>query len=58
MKNIINTEMIKNKAVQSLALLLAGSTLALTACNTVEGAGDDIEAAGDSISDTARDAQD
>lgn len=28
----------------------------LTACNTVEGAGDDIEAAGDAISDTAEDA--
>lgn len=30
---------------------------ALTACNTVEGAGEDIEAAGESISDTASDAK-
>lgn len=39
-------------------LLFNGSALTLTGCNTVEGAGDDIEAAGDSISDTARDAKD
>ncbi len=34
------------------------SALALTACNTTEGVGNDIEAAGDAISDTARDAKD
>ena len=39
-------------------LLFSGSTLMLSACNTVEGAGEDIEAAGDSISDTANDAND
>ena len=36
-----------------LACLL--SLFALTACNTVEGAGRDIEAAGDAIGDTASD---
>lgn len=40
------------------AILLAGSTLAIAACNTVEGAGKDIEATGDAISDTANDAKD
>lgn len=36
-------------AVLSVALLLAG----LTACNTIEGAGEDLEAAGDAVEDTA-----
>lgn len=36
------------------AVLLTGSLLALTACNTVEGAGQDIKAAGSAISDTAQ----
>ena len=30
--------------------------LALAGCNTVEGFGDDVESAGDKISDTANDA--
>ena len=38
----------------SLLFLLA-ITAALPACNTVEGAGEDIGAAGDAISDTASD---
>lgn len=33
--------------------LFAAMSLALPACNTVEGAGEDIEATGDAISDTA-----
>ncbi|MFP4125546.1 MAG: entericidin A/B family lipoprotein [Alphaproteobacteria bacterium] len=36
-------------ALLSVALLLAG----LTACNTIEGAGEDVEAAGDAVQDTA-----
>lgn len=40
------------------ATLLAGSALLIAACNTVEGAGEDIEATGDAISDTASDAKD
>jgi entericidin B len=40
----------------ALALLLAALLApALTACNTMEGAGQDMEAAGDAISDSAED---
>ena len=39
----------------SAALLAAG--LFLTACNTIEGAGRDIEATGETISDAADDAK-
>lgn len=39
-----------------LALAVAGiSVAALTGCNTVEGAGEDIESAGDAIQDSADD---
>jgi entericidin B len=38
--------------------LVGLGALALTACNTTQGVGEDIEAAGDAISDTARDAKD
>lgn len=54
-------ERIKNIKItlgQALATLFAGGALALTGCNTIEGAGNDIEAAGDAISDTANDAKD
>jgi Predicted small secreted protein len=46
------------------ATLLAAVTLSavafvtLAACNTTQGVGEDIEALGDGISDTARDAKD
>lgn len=36
----------------------AGMTLFLSACNTVEGVGRDLERAGDAIQDQADDAQD
>lgn len=39
-------------AILTIALLLGG----LGACNTVEGAGQDLEAAGEAIEDTANDA--
>ena len=39
-----------NKMLTLLALLLAIGT---TACNTVEGAGEDIQAAGEAIEDAA-----
>ncbi len=42
----------------TFAAFLGLSALALTACNTTQGVGEDIEAAGDAISDTARDAKD
>lgn len=39
-----------------LAFVLAGlSVLALSACNTVEGAGEDVESAGEAIQDSADD---
>jgi len=40
-----------------LAMLTLGGLGLTTGCNTVEGAGKDIEATGDAISDTARDAK-
>ena len=39
------------------ALLLSLTSMAITACNTVEGAGQDIESVGDTIEDTADDAK-
>ena len=42
----------------ALILLALGAGFVLSACNTVEGVGKDIEATGDAISDTARDAKD
>jgi len=43
----------KTITVALSVLLFAG----LAACNTVEGAGQDVEAGGEAISDTARDAE-
>lgn len=40
------------KFLYSLALVLLGVTV-LTGCNTVEGVGKDVEAAGDAIEDSA-----
>jgi predicted small secreted protein len=40
------------------ALFLVLLMLGLGACNTIEGAGQDIEAAGEGIADTAEDAAD
>ena len=41
-----------------LMMLAMASTSALTACNTVAGAGKDIEATGDKIEDKAEDCKD
>lgn len=38
--------------------MLLGAGFLLSACNTVEGVGRDVEAAGDAVADTADDAQD
>lgn len=35
------------------ALLLSGGSLVMTACNTTEGVGKDVEAAGEGIQDAA-----
>lgn len=45
------------KIISLSHIFLVGITV-LAGCNTVQGAGQDIESAGDAIEDTARDAQD
>ncbi len=40
---------------QLIALILLMSIVGLVGCNTMEGAGKDISAGGDTVSDTARD---
>jgi predicted small secreted protein len=42
------------KSAVGLAIVVAG-TLAVAACNTIEGAGKDVQAGGSAVSDTARD---
>lgn len=41
-----------SKAVMTIAVLAIGAG-AVTACNTVQGAGQDIEAAGETVQDAA-----
>ncbi len=38
-------------------LILTAATLTVAACNTVEGAGKDVSAAGSAVSQTAKDAK-
>ena len=40
-----------------MILLVATAALAVSACNTVEGAGKDVSSAGGAVADTARDAK-
>jgi predicted small secreted protein len=40
-----------------MILAAAAATLILSACNTLEGIGKDVSAAGRAVSDTARDAK-
>jgi predicted small secreted protein len=40
-----------------IILAAAAASLAIAACNTVEGAGKDVSAAGHAVSDTAKDAK-
>jgi predicted small secreted protein len=40
-----------------ITLLIVTAGLAVAACNTVEGAGRDVSAAGHAVSDTAKDAK-
>ncbi|HTS20960.1 MAG TPA: entericidin A/B family lipoprotein [Casimicrobiaceae bacterium] len=42
---------------KTLFVLMSLLSLALTACNTVEGAGRDVSAAGRGVTDAARDAK-
>ncbi len=41
---------------KAFVLLAATAALAVAACNTVAGAGRDVSAAGDAVTDTAEDA--
>lgn len=50
--DLILRKVLRVAAVASIAIF----GVSLTACNTVEGVGDDIEAAGDGLSDAAGDA--
>jgi predicted small secreted protein len=42
---------VRPSALLSLAAVLLASTLFLSGCNTAEGIGDDVEAAGDEVGD-------
>ena len=46
------------KTTPLIALAAVAGTLALSACNTVEGVGQDVEAAGETIEETARETND
>ena len=48
--------MTKLKSTLILAIAIAG-TLAVSACNTMEGVGKDVQAGGEAIHDTAKDAK-
>ena len=45
-------------SVPFFGLMMLVSGAALVGCNTTEGVGEDLESAGDAISDTARDVKD
>jgi predicted small secreted protein len=51
--------MVTNKFAPMLValLVLAGGGIALSACNTTEGFGEDLESAGEAINEEAEDAQ-
>ncbi|MCB2053047.1 MAG: entericidin A/B family lipoprotein [Geminicoccaceae bacterium] len=53
--NTADTDWMPMRSLLLVGLLLAG--IGLSGCNTVSGAGKDLEAAGDTISDTAEDAK-
>jgi predicted small secreted protein len=40
-----------------IVLMAAAASLAVAACNTVEGAGKDVSAAGHAVTETAKDAK-
>jgi len=62
LKGEIKMELTKKtveRAAKVLAIgCLAATSVGLTACNTVEGVGEDVKATGDAVADTARDAKD
>ncbi len=56
-----NSEMMKSNLkpfwMTLCAATVAASCIGLSACNTVEGVGRDVESAGDAVADTANDAK-
>jgi predicted small secreted protein len=40
-----------------IVLIVAATSLAVSACNTIEGAGKDVKATGQAVQDTAQDAK-
>jgi predicted small secreted protein len=56
-KNLSVGSELANPAAWALGVVLLGLMLTLGACNTISGAGEDVEAAGDAMSDTADDVE-
>lgn len=56
MKNLITEK--RHAALSAVFAVLGVCAVALSGCSTMEGAGEDIEYAGEGLSDTSRDAQD
>lgn len=51
---MIRTSTADTRPAYRLLPLVLGLALTVSACNTIEGAGEDVQATGDAISDTAR----
>lgn len=51
-------EMIMRKTVAPLLALAALGVVSLSACNTVQGAGEDLQQAGETVEETAEDLND
>lgn len=55
----MNTRLIRSVLLCAcFTMFAAGFCLSLAGCNTIEGAGEDVEAAGEGISDASRDVRD
>lgn len=52
----MKTQIVRKLTAALCLTLLLGSMVSLTACNTVEGAGRDVQKAGEEIEDAAQDA--
>lgn len=48
----------QKKATMILGMVFVGIAAYLAGCNTIEGAGEDVSAVGDTVSDTSRDVRD
>ncbi len=56
----IETPLSKDEKMKKIALSLAAlmTLVSVTACNTVEGVGEDVSATGDAVSEASREARD